>query len=101
VGLRGSGIPVIGISCAGSKEEIAGLVLDLANRTAAKLGHPADFTGEQVEVVDDYVGPGYGIPTPGMIEAVDLCGSDQVRLHHRLLPACASGRAIIPGLVDF
>ena len=37
---------------------------------------------------------------PG-IEAVDLCGSDQVRLHHRLLPACASGRAIIPGLVDF
>jgi 1-aminocyclopropane-1-carboxylate deaminase len=32
VGLRGSGIPVIGISCAGSKEEIGGLVLDLANR---------------------------------------------------------------------
>ena len=38
---------------------------------------------------------------PG-IETIDLGGGDQVGLHHRgFYQACASGRAIIPGLVDF
>jgi L-cysteate sulfo-lyase len=90
VGLRGSGIPVIGISCAGSKEEIGALVLDLANRAAAKLGHPRDFTAEQIEVVDDYVGAGYGVPTPGMIEAVDLCA----RLEGLLIDPVYTGKAM-------
>jgi L-cysteate sulfo-lyase len=90
VGLRGSGIPVIGISCAGSKEEIGGLVLDLVNRAAAKLGHPPDFTPEQIEVVDDYVGAGYGVPTPGMIEAVDLCA----RLEGLLIDPVYTGKAM-------
>jgi L-cysteate sulfo-lyase len=90
VGLRGSGIPVIGISCAGPEEEIAGLVLDLANRTAAKLGQAADFTRADIEVVDDYVGPGYGIPTPGMIEAVDLCA----RLEGLLIDPVYTGKAM-------
>ena len=90
VGLRGSGIPVIGISCAGSKAEIGGLVLDLANRAAAKLGHPPDFTAAQVEVVDDYVGAGYGVPTPGMIEAVDLCA----RLEGLLIDPVYTGKAM-------
>ena len=90
VGLRGSGIPVIGISCAGSEEEIGALVLDLANRAAAKLGHPPDFTAEQIEVVDDYVGAGYGVPTPGMIEAVDLCA----RLEGLLIDPVYTGKAM-------
>jgi len=90
VGLRGSGIPVIGISCAGSKQEIGALVLDLANRAAAKLGHPPDFTAGQVEVVDDYVGAGYGVPTPGMIEAVDLCA----RLEGLLIDPVYTGKAM-------
>jgi L-cysteate sulfo-lyase len=90
VGLRGSGISVTGISCAGSQEEIAGLVLDLANRTAAKLGHPADFTRKEIEVIDDYVGAGYGVPTPGMIEAVDLCA----RLEGLLIDPVYTGKAM-------
>ena len=90
VGLRGSGIPVIGISCAGSEEEIGALVLDLANRAAAKLGHPPDFTPGQIEVVDDYVGAGYGVPTPGMIEAVDLCA----RLEGLLIDPVYTGKAM-------
>ena len=90
VGLRGSGIPVIGISCAGPEEEIARLVLDLANRTAAKLGQAADFTRGDIEVVDDYVGPGYGIPTPGMIEAVELCA----RLEGLLIDPVYTGKAM-------
>jgi L-cysteate sulfo-lyase len=90
VGLRGSGIPVIGISCAAPRAEIAGLVLDLAQRTAAKLGLPADFVGEDVKVVDDYVGPGYGVPTPGMIEAVDLCA----RLEGLLIDPVYTGKAM-------
>ena len=81
---------MIGISCAGSKEEIGALVLDLANRAAAKLGHPADFTAEQIEVVDDYVGAGYGVPTPGMIEAVDLCA----RLEGLLIDPVYTGKAM-------
>ena len=52
--------------------------------------HPADFTRKQVEVVDDYVGPGYGIPTPGMIEAVDLCA----RLEGLLIDPVYTGKAM-------
>jgi 1-aminocyclopropane-1-carboxylate deaminase/D-cysteine desulfhydrase-like pyridoxal-dependent ACC family enzyme len=90
VGLKGSGIPVIGISCASAEEEIARLVLDLANRTAAKLGQPAAFTRAEVEVIDDYVGAGYGIPTPGMVEAVDLCA----RLEGLLVDPVYTGKAM-------
>ena len=90
VGLRGSGIPVIGISCAEPSAKIEAMVHDLANRTLARGSPPATISRGEVEVVDDYVGAGYGVPTPGMIEAVELCA----RLEGLLIDPVYTGKAM-------
>jgi L-cysteate sulfo-lyase len=95
VGLQGSGVPVIGVSCAHDSDTIAGLVLDLANRTLAKLGRAGSFRRQEIEVLDGYVGPGYGVPTPGMLEALDLCA----RLEGLVLDPVYTGKAMA-GLID-
>jgi len=41
-----------------------------ANETAATLGIPTTITPEEVEATSDYLGPGYGIPTPDGMEAL-------------------------------
>lgn len=89
-GLRGSGIPVIGISCADPRAKIEATVHDLVNRTLARLSPPATISRAEVEVVDDYVGAGYGVPTPGMLEAVELCA----RLEGLLIDPVYTGKAM-------
>jgi D-cysteine desulfhydrase len=44
----------------------------LAQATADLLGVKSPVPRELVEVVDDYVGPGYSLPTASMVEAVQL-----------------------------
>jgi L-cysteate sulfo-lyase len=89
-GLAGSAIPVIGVSCAAPAAEIEATVLALANATAAKLGSAVRFSPADVEVVDDFIGPGYGVPTPDMLEALDLCA----RLEGLLLDPVYTGKAM-------
>ncbi len=89
-GLHGSSIPVIGISCAAPSREIEATVLALANATAEKLGSAVRFKPDSVEVIDDYVGPGYGVPTPEMLEALELCA----RLEGLLLDPVYTGKAM-------
>ena len=50
---------------------------------------------EQVEVYDEYVGPGYSLPTDQMIEAVQLTA----RTEAILLDPVYSGKAMA-GLID-
>jgi L-cysteate sulfo-lyase len=47
-------------------------VLSLARATVAHLGLPADVDPARVRVEDGFVGDGYGLPTPEMVEAVTL-----------------------------
>lgn len=67
-----SNIPVIGINISRKKEAQENLVYDLAQKTAARLELQAAIPRESIVCFDEYVGPGYSLPTDAMIEAVKL-----------------------------
>src|SRR5690554_1443172 len=96
-GLTGlsSGVPVIGISTRADEATQAAKILDLARRTAALAGSSVAVRPEDVIVRDGYVGPGYSLPTDGMVEAVRLFA----RLEGVLLDPVYSGKAAA-GLID-
>jgi D-cysteine desulfhydrase len=71
-----AGIPVIGINVRRPRAEQEGNVMKLAVATAALLGTPAPAR-EDVVALDDWVGPGYSLPTPEMVEAVRLLAASE------------------------
>jgi L-cysteate sulfo-lyase len=97
VGLEGtrSQIPVLGIGVRAAKEAQETNVYNLAVKTAELLGVPGSVTRESVMANCDYVGGGYGVPTPGMVEAVTLVA----RLEGILLDPVYSGKGMA-GLID-
>jgi D-cysteine desulfhydrase len=69
-------LPVTGISVRRAAAEQEGNVHRLAVETAALMGTPAP--SRSAIVVDDrWVGPGYSIPTPQMVEAVRLAAAQE------------------------
>ncbi|HEY3315481.1 MAG TPA: D-cysteine desulfhydrase family protein [Bacillota bacterium] len=54
----------IGISVARPSREVAEKVAELANLAAGMIGADYHFVPEHIEVLDQYIGPGYAIPTP-------------------------------------
>ena len=90
-----SGIPVLGIGVRAPKAKQEQSVFDLACRTAEHLGAPGIVKREHVVANTDYVGPGYGLPTPGMVEAVKLLA----RMEGILLDPVYSGKGM-DGLID-
>jgi len=97
VGLEGarSQIPVLGIGVRAAKEAQETNVYNLAMKTAELLGIPGSIKRESVTANCDYVGGGYGVPTPGMVEAVTLVA----RLEGILLDPVYSGKGMA-GLID-
>jgi D-cysteine desulfhydrase len=77
-GLAGinAGIPVTGISVRRPRAEQEANVHGLAIETARLLGIPAP-PRDQVTVLDDWVGPGYSLPTAEMVDAVRLTASHE------------------------
>lgn len=67
-----AGIPVLGIGVRAPKPTQEANVHRLAQATAEYLGVQGGVQREAVVANCDYVGPGYGQPTPGMTEAVSL-----------------------------
>ena len=65
-----TGIHVVGINISRPNETQRPLICKDAKATAARLG--LDFPEDIVECVEGYVGPGYSLPTPEMVEAVTL-----------------------------
>lgn len=65
-------IPVIGVSVRRKKAKQEELIYDLVKRTAAYVGVKGKIPRDAIKVVDDYVGPGYSLPTPEMVEAVKI-----------------------------
>lgn len=63
---------VIGVSVRAKKEELTVKIADLANETARLLDINLTFTPSEITIYDEYVGKGYGIPTPQCIEAIKL-----------------------------
>jgi L-cysteate sulfo-lyase len=64
-------IRVAGIAST-SNEDPWRYAAETANRTAALLGLPVTVSPEDVDATYDYIGPGYGIPTPEGLDAILL-----------------------------
>jgi D-cysteine desulfhydrase len=96
-GLTGlnAGIPVSGINVSRAKEIQEEMVFSLAGETAAKLGILNPVKRDDVVCFDQYVGPGYSLPTDAMVEAVTLFA----RTEAILLDPVYSGKAAA-GLLD-
>jgi L-cysteate sulfo-lyase len=97
VGLEGSnaGVPVLGIGVRLAKDPQEANVHRLAEATADYVGMRGGIARSAVVANCDYVGPGYGQPTPGMTEAVLMLA----RLEGVLLDPVYSGKAMA-GLID-
>jgi len=67
-----SQIPVLGIGVRVPQEIQEGNVFKLAEKTAELIGAPGVVKRENVIANCNYVGEGYGIPTEGGIEAIEL-----------------------------
>jgi D-cysteine desulfhydrase len=90
-----SNIPVIGINVSRPKADQEELVYDLAQRTARHVGVNSVIPREAVVCFDEYVGPGYSLPTPQMAEAVRMLA----RLEGVLIDPVYTGKAMA-GLID-
>jgi L-cysteate sulfo-lyase len=90
-----SPIEVFGVSVRHPRQKQEEMVFDLACRTADLLGHGGVVKREHVFADDGYVGPGYGLPTPGMVEALTLLA----RTEGILLDPVYSGKAMA-GMID-
>lgn len=88
-------VPILGIGVRAPKEQQEKAVFELAGRTAAHMGLSGLVKRENVVANTDYVGPGYGLPTDGMIEAVKLIA----RLEGILLDPVYSGKGM-DGLIQ-
>lgn len=97
VGLRAthSGIPLLGIGVNAPRDVQEEKVYKLAVETADFVGAPGCVRREDVVANCDYVGPGYGVPTPEMNAAVLLLA----RLEGLLFDPVYSGKGLA-GLID-
>jgi L-cysteate sulfo-lyase len=97
VGMHGARtqIPVLGIGVRAPQPAQEQRVFDLACQTAELIGVKGAIAREDVVANCDYVGPGYGLPTPGMVEAVTLLA----RHEGILLDPVYSGKGMA-GLID-
>jgi D-cysteine desulfhydrase len=67
-----SHIPLTGINVRRTRQEQEPNVHKLAQEVAALLGIPGGIPREAITALGDWVGPGYSLPTPEMVEAVRL-----------------------------
>lgn len=90
-GLAGanSGIPVLGVCVRAPRERQEANVHALAQAVADRLGVRGGIPREAVVADDRFIGPGYGLPTPEMVEAVTLFA----RLEGILLDPVYTGKA--------
>jgi D-cysteine desulfhydrase len=71
-----AGIPVTGINVRRPRAEQEANVLRLAQATADLMGTPQPVADDIVALAD-WVGPGYSLPTPEMVEAVRLLAAKE------------------------
>jgi D-cysteine desulfhydrase len=97
LGLRakGSPIPVTGVSVLNGREKAETIAFELAQATASFLGVTSPVPRNEVTCLADYLGEGYTLPTPGMLEAVRLLASTE----GLLLDPTYTGKAMA-GLID-
>ncbi|WP_300667663.1 D-cysteine desulfhydrase [Desulfoluna sp.] len=97
VGMTGTnaGIAVSGINVSRPKGPQEETVFGLAGKTAELLGVKGGIAREDVVCYDEYVGPGYSVPSDAMVEAVKLFASEEAIL----LDPVYTGK-VAAGLID-
>ncbi len=90
-----SGIRTIGIDIDAEGEAVADRVRAVAQGSAELLGIRGGVPRDDVVVEYGYAGEAYGVPTPGMVEAVKLLA----RLEGLILDPSYTGKAMA-GLID-
>jgi D-cysteine desulfhydrase len=97
VGMTGvsGGIPISGVNVSRTKDVQEEIVFNLTLELAERLGVKSGIAREDVVCFDQYVGPGYSLPTDSMVEAVRLFAKTEAIL----LDPVYSGKAAA-GLVD-
>ena len=88
-------IPVTGIGVNRPKAVQENAVLTVADQALELLGVEARVPADKVVAFDDYVGPGYSLPTDAMVEAVKMLAQTEAIL----LDPVYSGKAM-SGLID-
>ncbi len=91
-GLRGRGaaVPATGISVRHPQAKQEAHILALASACAELAGAAGAVSQADVAVRDEFVGPGYSLPTAGMVEAVTMLA----RLEGLLLDPVYTGKAM-------
>ena len=90
-----SDIHLLGIGVRAPQDKQEQMVFDLAQRTADHMGTGLTINRADVRANCDYVGPGYGMPTQGMIDAVKLLAQTEGLLFDPVY----SGKGL-DGLID-
>jgi L-cysteate sulfo-lyase len=75
-----SDIRVQGISVSRPQDQQEAQVLELANQTLDHLGLSPEVRSEQVHVDDRFVGRGYGYPSDGTMEAIEILARDEATI---------------------
>ncbi len=88
-------IPVLGINVSRTKEVQEPFVYKLVKETVDLIGIKQEVPASAVTCFDDYVGPGYSLPTDSMVEAVKLLAQTE----GILLDPVYSGKAMA-GFID-
>jgi len=91
----GGEIDVLGVSVATDRTTLTKRIDRQLNEATAKLELDLTIPKKAVRVSDDYIGPGYGLPTEGMKEAILLTA----RTEGIILDPVYTGKAMA-GLID-
>ncbi len=91
-GLHALGNParVVGVSVEGKEAQQEKIVFQNAAEAAQAVGAGTPLPEDAVEVAGGFYGPGYGLPTPGMREALELAA----RLEGLILDPVYTGKAM-------
>lgn len=90
-----SNIPIVGISVSKKSDTLENLVFDLAQQTASRLGVKYSIPRDSVTCFDEYIGPGYSLPTKEAVHAIKLLAQTE----GILLDPVYTGKAMA-GLID-
>lgn len=88
-------VPLVGINVRFPRVRQEETIYQLASQTADYVGVDEPISRDSVICFDDYVGPGYSLPTAAMVEAVNVTA----RLEGILLDPVYTGKAMA-GLFD-
>jgi L-cysteate sulfo-lyase len=94
--LRGARVPVLGVTINRSRAELEERVSSEVDATRALLGVPSSAERGSIRVLDDYLGPGYAVPSEAGVTAISMLAE----LEGLLLDPCYTAKAMAAA-IDF